>query len=489
MIASVSVNSLIGNLDITRVNNINTINIGTLSGQITISQIQNLGSFNISSFTGNLDVSRVQNLGTLSISSFTGNLDVSRVQNLGTLSISSFTGNLDVSRIQNLSTFSIANFSGSLDVSKVANLTTVSVGSFSGVIVTSQIAAGLLSDLTKYSDSVRPIASVTGLPALPNANYPVGAVVYNTNDGKIWRNVNGAWSSATAASDVSGALTAATIEAIHLTTLNGLITGAQIGQINASSISVVNAGAVYGGLTNASISALNITTLNGGIQANQIASINFNNTSLTGQIQATNIGSINASTINVISNQITGIQAGNITAGTITGWTINGTTINSTNINSSVISLTYNFGRAQGVPVELVNAQSFMITDEQFASAVPQFDQINELVPQKLKPILESGKIVVTQGFVGATVSGKTTTLGEAAVRIILPPSSAQRWMQMKFKSGRMWTAFSPPIRVSFRMHEKSVSSRSAKQQNLPTSAQKFCIQAPFHRRFKKISL
>ncbi len=68
--------------------------------------------------------------------------------------------------------------------------------------------------------------------------------------------------------------------------------------------------------------------------------------------------------------------------------------------------------RAQGVPVELVNAQSFMITDEQFASAVPQFDQINELVPQKLKPILESGKIVVTQGFVGATVSGKTTTLG-----------------------------------------------------------------------------
>jgi hypothetical protein len=193
-----------------------------------------------------------------------------------------------------------------------------------------------LSDLTKYSAS-------TGLPALPNANYPVGAVVYNTNDGKIWRNVNGAWSSATAASDVSGALTACTIEAIHLTTLNGLITGAQIGQINASSISVVNAGAVYGGLTNASISALNITTLNGGIQANQIASINFNNTSLTGQIQATNIGSINASTINVISNQITGIQAGNITAGTITGWTINGTTINSTNINSSVISLTYNF--------------------------------------------------------------------------------------------------------------------------------------------------
>jgi aspartate kinase len=78
-------------------------------------------------------------------------------------------------------------------------------------------------------------------------------------------------------------------------------------------------------------------------------------------------------------------------------------------LSSSIISEAF---RAQGVPVELVDARTFMITDEQYTSAVPQFDQINDRVQKKIDPILKSGTIVVTQGFVGATATGKTTTLG-----------------------------------------------------------------------------
>lgn len=66
----------------------------------------------------------------------------------------------------------------------------------------------------------------------------------------------------------------------------------------------------------------------------------------------------------------------------------------------------------RGFPVKLVDARSFMITDDRFTAARPRFDEIHERLNASVRPLVESGTIVVTQGFIGATRAGVTTTLG-----------------------------------------------------------------------------
>jgi aspartate kinase len=68
--------------------------------------------------------------------------------------------------------------------------------------------------------------------------------------------------------------------------------------------------------------------------------------------------------------------------------------------------------RVQGLPVKWIDARKIIITDSQFASAVPQFDQIDLKAKEILSPLINSGNIVVTQGFIGANSKGTTTTLG-----------------------------------------------------------------------------
>ena len=68
--------------------------------------------------------------------------------------------------------------------------------------------------------------------------------------------------------------------------------------------------------------------------------------------------------------------------------------------------------RVQGLPAKLVDARSFMITDDQFTSAAPLVDEINKKAHEELTPLVASGVIAVTQGFIGATRKGVTSTLG-----------------------------------------------------------------------------
>jgi len=64
----------------------------------------------------------------------------------------------------------------------------------------------------------------------------------------------------------------------------------------------------------------------------------------------------------------------------------------------------------KGVKAELVDARDFMFTNMDFTNAEPLIDIITEKVTQRLKPILSSGKVVVTQGFIASTTDGVTTT-------------------------------------------------------------------------------
>ncbi len=61
--------------------------------------------------------------------------------------------------------------------------------------------------------------------------------------------------------------------------------------------------------------------------------------------------------------------------------------------------------------VVLIDAKEFMITDNHFGKATPNLDLIKERC-QEIISNLPEDKIIVTQGFIGATVDGITTTLG-----------------------------------------------------------------------------
>jgi aspartate kinase len=66
----------------------------------------------------------------------------------------------------------------------------------------------------------------------------------------------------------------------------------------------------------------------------------------------------------------------------------------------------------QNIPVKWIDARTFMKTDNKFASATPQFDQIDIKAKEILSPLISAGTIIITQGFIGSNANGTTTTLG-----------------------------------------------------------------------------
>jgi aspartate kinase len=67
---------------------------------------------------------------------------------------------------------------------------------------------------------------------------------------------------------------------------------------------------------------------------------------------------------------------------------------------------------ARGTAVEPIDARTVVRTDESFGGATPLRPRIAELAAEHLAPCLQAGRVVVTQGYVGGTASGATTTLG-----------------------------------------------------------------------------
>jgi aspartate kinase len=64
------------------------------------------------------------------------------------------------------------------------------------------------------------------------------------------------------------------------------------------------------------------------------------------------------------------------------------------------------------LPAELCDASEIVITGDEFTRAEPLFEIISIRTDERLRPALREGKIIVTQGFIGATRAGVTTTLG-----------------------------------------------------------------------------
>ena len=77
----------------------------------------------------------------------------------------------------------------------------------------------------------------------------------------------------------------------------------------------------------------------------------------------------------------------------------------------STLLLFHQFVR-DGMRAVLVNAQEVVVTNGDFTRAVPLMDQIEEKATTIIRPKIDSGQVVITQGFLGATASGTPTTIG-----------------------------------------------------------------------------
>ncbi len=68
--------------------------------------------------------------------------------------------------------------------------------------------------------------------------------------------------------------------------------------------------------------------------------------------------------------------------------------------------------KEQGVKTFWLDARDVLITDDNFGKAQPLWDLTLQRLQGMVLPEINSGNVVVTQGFIGSNRAGKTTTLG-----------------------------------------------------------------------------
>jgi aspartate kinase len=68
--------------------------------------------------------------------------------------------------------------------------------------------------------------------------------------------------------------------------------------------------------------------------------------------------------------------------------------------------------KERGHNVAWIDVRTVMITDDNFGFARPLDEVCEANVRQIIKPLLDAGTTVITQGYIGATKDGRTTTLG-----------------------------------------------------------------------------
>jgi aspartate kinase len=70
------------------------------------------------------------------------------------------------------------------------------------------------------------------------------------------------------------------------------------------------------------------------------------------------------------------------------------------------------FLESLGVSCVLADARKFLITDTTFTAAVPLFDRSQERINAEIRPLFSGYSCVITQGFIGSTEDGLTSTIG-----------------------------------------------------------------------------
>ncbi len=67
---------------------------------------------------------------------------------------------------------------------------------------------------------------------------------------------------------------------------------------------------------------------------------------------------------------------------------------------------------SQKAPAVYVDARTIMLTNEDYGKAIPNISELVSRSQKEIAAVMQEGKWIITQGFIGATESGITTTLG-----------------------------------------------------------------------------
>src|SRR5450755_4131392 len=78
-------------------------------------------------------------------------------------------------------------------------------------------------------------------------------------------------------------------------------------------------------------------------------------------------------------------------------------------LSSKVVAAAF---AARGLNGVHVDSRDVLVTDNNYMEAVPQFEETNAKLQEKVQPLLNEGKVPVMGGFIGSNRSGITTTIG-----------------------------------------------------------------------------
>jgi aspartate kinase len=67
---------------------------------------------------------------------------------------------------------------------------------------------------------------------------------------------------------------------------------------------------------------------------------------------------------------------------------------------------------ARGLSGVHVDSRDVLVTDNDYMQAVPQFEETNARLQERVQPLLDGGKVPVMGGFIGSNRAGITTTIG-----------------------------------------------------------------------------
>lgn len=68
--------------------------------------------------------------------------------------------------------------------------------------------------------------------------------------------------------------------------------------------------------------------------------------------------------------------------------------------------------KAKGINARQMDSRRLIITDDEYGAAQPIWEETAELVKAELQPLIEAGEVPIMGGFIAASRSGETTTLG-----------------------------------------------------------------------------
>ena len=114
-------------------------------------------------------------------------------------------------------------------------------------------------------------------------------------------------------------------------------------------------------------------------------------------------------TIDKHLNEVKALIHGLAILGELTPRSLSAITSYGERLSSTIISEAM---QERGVNAELVDARQIIITDEDYTKATPLMELSEARCKELLNPLLERGSVPITQGFIGSTSDGVTTTLG-----------------------------------------------------------------------------